>query len=249
MAFSHAYPWQILTKVSNIRLTHRIDFPVDSQQLVRELQAVLAEFTPKRQSGLYHDGGWKAIGLVAFNGDSDEDRKLPGRYLKTPVLKSAPYMEALIDSFPCEKVRVRLLQLRPGSRIYWHYDKEETFDQGNVRLHIPIITNPNVEFQVSHEDCRWLPGELWYGDFSFPHRLQNLGDAARVHMVLDMKVNEYVKGLLPAEFHNREARRVIAQQACQLIYQFYNLPTRGKRLMSSLRTKLKGGPMLSGRKI
>jgi len=178
--FWHLYPWQVVSRSTGINLSCRLrsgDW-IDADLLAAETKKVVTQFELVER-GRYSDGGWSAIGLISHEGDPHELRWLPGKYVKTPVLTLAPYLESIIDSFQCEKQRVRLMALQPGKNIYWHYDPTESIDADvNARLHIPIITNPNVQFQICHEDQIWRPGELWYGDFSFPHRLRNGGRGA-----------------------------------------------------------------------
>jgi hypothetical protein len=188
---------------------------IDADRIVAETKKVVAQFGLVRH-GMYHDGGWSAIGLISHEGNPHELLWVPGKYVKTPVLSQAPYLESIIDSFQCEKQRVRLMALQPGKNIYWHYDRSESIDTDVIaRFHIPIITNPGVQFQICHEDQIWRAGELWYGDFSFPHRLRNGGPAERIHLVLDLKVSDYVTSLFPPSFLEQKERRRRARRWCQ----------------------------------
>jgi len=83
---------------------------------------------------------------------------------------------------------VRFLTLEPGGYIKEHVD---TFLSGRVvRLHIPVITNDQVEFYLGGERCHWQEGEFWFGDFTVPHWVSNKSDVTRVHLVLDVAVDE-----------------------------------------------------------
>jgi quercetin dioxygenase-like cupin family protein len=120
-------------------------------------------------------------------------------YEKTPILAACPYLEEIVDEFECPKERVRLLRLEPGKNINTHTDLGDGWAMGKVRLHIPIITNPEVYFYVDDERVIMNPGELWYCDFTHPHRVHNRGDQARVHLVLDLRVNDWLRDFFPAE--------------------------------------------------
>ena len=215
--FRHLYPWQVVSRSMGINLGCRLracDW-IDADLIVAETKKVVTQFGLVGH-GRYHDGGWSAIGLISHEGNPHELKWAPGKYVKTPVLTLAPYLESIIDSFQCDKQRVRLMALQPGKNIYWHYDASESIDTNvNARLHIPIITNPGVQFQICHEDQIWRPGELWYGDFSFPHRLRNGGRAERIHLVLDLKVSDYVTSLFPPSFLEQKERRRRARRWCQ----------------------------------
>jgi Aspartyl/Asparaginyl beta-hydroxylase len=211
------YPWQVVSRFMGVNLSSRLKGSdwIDTDLIAAETKKIIAEFNLVAH-GRYHDGGWSAIGLISHEGNPDQLKSLPGNYVKTPVLAPAPYLESVIDSFQCEKQRVRLMALQPGKNIYWHYDFHESIDtEFNARLHIPIITNPGVQVQICHEDQVWRPGELWYADFSFPHRLCNRGQAERIHLVLDLKVNDYVTSLFPTSFLKQKDRRLRARRWCQ----------------------------------
>jgi hypothetical protein len=178
LTYGHLFPWQILTRSVGLAMSHRFDRQYDAEKLRVECQAILEQFHPNNQHGKDHDGGWKAVSLVAPGGDAFEDRIHGNVFAKTPALELAPYMEEIIDSFPSKPRRVRLMQLLPGENIYWHYDPDESVDRKHIRLHVPVFTHDKIRFQIGHEDCRWQAGDLWYGDFTFPHRLFNAGEPA-----------------------------------------------------------------------
>jgi len=52
-------------------------------------------------------------------------------------------------------------------------------------VHIPIITNPDVEFRVGGETAFMAPGECWVIDTFQSHEVHNRGNNQRVHLVLD----------------------------------------------------------------
>ena len=61
----------------------------------------------------------------------------------------------------------------------------------------------------------WNEGELWYGDFSFPHRLFNGGEHSRIHLVIDLKPNDFVRNIFPHAFLAAAANRMRVKPACQ----------------------------------
>jgi hypothetical protein len=233
--FAHLYPWQILSRMAGLRLTCRLmpDRVLDMDRLRSEVLRIVSEYGPVGHfRSDHHDGGWKAIGLVAHEGNPFEDRKkLP--YAKTPALQLAPYIESILEDFGTGLGRVRLMELQPGKSIYWHYDRHQTIDgEESVRLHIPVFTNEKVRVQLSHEDVAWKAGEIWYGDFSFPHRLHNAGGENRIHLVMDLDLNDGIRALFPQSFLDQSHRRLQVKPAIQHMVDLYavgRLP-RGQRL-------------------
>ena len=64
-----------------------------------------------------------------------------------------------------------------------------------MRLHIPVITNPDVEFLLNGTSVVMNEGECWYLRLSDPHSVANRGRTARVHLVIDATVNPWLKDI------------------------------------------------------
>jgi hypothetical protein len=88
------------------------------------------------------------------------------------------------------------MRLTPGSVIKEHNDNDLDVEHGVVRIHIPIITNPGVEFELNRSRIVMQPGSAWYLRLSDPHRVANRGASDRVHMVVDALANDWMLTLL-----------------------------------------------------
>lgn len=175
----------------------------DVDRMRRDMEVALGWGVEHMNRGDYHDGGWRAVPLHSVAGRTDAQALRwagwDAQYEKTPILKACPYLEEIVDGFDCPKERVRLLRLEPGKNINTHTDLGDGWAMGKVRLHIPIITHDEVYFYVDDERVIMRPGELWYCDFTHPHRVHNKSSIGRVHMVLDLKVNDWLRGFFPPE--------------------------------------------------
>ncbi len=182
-----------------LRLDRRYDTAMLLQDLERATRA--GEYVLNRPT--YHDGGWRALALVAVDGGTDAKAlRWAGEganYRKTPILEACPYFASIVDGFRCPVQRVRLLRLEPGAKIHEHVDLGDGWAMRRVRLHIPIVTSDAVEFYADGQRVRMKPGELWYCDFTRPHRVHNASDVGRVHMVLDMTVDRWLREFFPPE--------------------------------------------------
>jgi hypothetical protein len=181
----------------------RFEKTYDVEAMKRDLEVALGWGVAHMNRGDYHDGGWRAVPLHAVEGRTDADAlRWAGwhaRYARTPILAQCPTFEQIVDEFQCPKERVRLLRLEPGKNINTHSDLGDGWGMGKVRLHIPIITHPEVYFFVDDQRVIMNPGELWYCDFTHPHRVHNRSDIARVHLVLDLRVNDWLREFFPPE--------------------------------------------------
>jgi aspartyl/asparaginyl beta-hydroxylase (cupin superfamily) len=116
----------------------------------------------------------------------------------TAMLGACPYFREVLDAFACEVFSVRLMRLTPGSVIKEHSDGLLAAEEERARLHIPVLTNRDAIFEVNQRAVEMTAGSLWYLRLSDPHRAVNRGDTDRVHMVVDVGVNDWLRGLLAA---------------------------------------------------
>jgi quercetin dioxygenase-like cupin family protein len=171
------------------------------ERLKQDLALARADFAQAPQVGKYHDGSWTGIGLRNFSGDHGNTLAAhTGHSKDTAVLKKCSYFKEILDNIGCPVYVARLLFLPPGKVIGEHTDSGFGWNFGMVRLHIPIVTDPKVEFSIGDENVYWKPGEFWFGDFSKPHSLRNKSDITRVHLVLDCPITAQTLALFPENF-------------------------------------------------
>lgn len=184
-----------------------------------------------------HGGLWTGLSLRSQGGRWDSTH--PGGpgllpWVDTELLEKTPYFREVLSSLECEVRSVRLSALQPGGKIAEHSDLVLSIEHGAVRLHIPIVTSPDIVFTINGQRIHWDEGEFWYGDFVHNHWVENPTGSRRVHIVLDAIVNDWLLGLFPPEFI--EARRAdipmppaptqvdrLERFACRFIGQFGNL--------------------------
>lgn len=154
------------------------------------------------------DRGWRAALLVSKHGKMDgRESQRPSwdftEFRRTTLAEQLPYFRTILDHLDQHGVqqgRVRILRLAPGAGINLHRDVGAevgclAFKQ--VRLHVPIITNPKVTFFVGGEKIKMEPGRFYYVNFSKKHYVRNDGDTSRFHLVLDLKVNPWLRQSFP----------------------------------------------------
>jgi hypothetical protein len=173
----------------------------DVERLVSDLQ-ILRDVKSAPQPGPYHAGEWTGIALHSMGGKDSVFPSAAGmdRYQPTDNLLRTPYFKQILDELDCPKEVVRILFLPPGGYIKDHFDFHTSFQFGLLRLHIPIITDPGVAFIIDGERMDWKAGELWYGDFSKVHSVKNDSQIVRVHIVIDVQINDFLLSLFPPDF-------------------------------------------------
>jgi aspartyl/asparaginyl beta-hydroxylase (cupin superfamily) len=93
------------------------------------------------------------------------------------------------------------MKLKAGGHVGAHRDVKlevANFAFGQVRLHIPISTNDQVFFHIGKEKIHMKAGRLYYANFSKLHSVVNGGATTRIHLMLDLLVNDWLAQFFPA---------------------------------------------------
>lgn len=169
----------------------------DAAQMQEEAAALAEEYWKLHYNTMNYSGGWSALPLYAMNGSIEAIHAIHNsnhvEYLPTPLLQRCPYTASVLEQLQFPKQAVRLMRLEAGAIIKEHSDHQLAFEEGEVRLHIPVQTNEFVEFYVQNERIIMGEGELWYLNLSLPHRVSNLGQQDRIHLVIDGVVNDWLR--------------------------------------------------------
>jgi Aspartyl/Asparaginyl beta-hydroxylase len=158
------------------------------------------EWVPHYNTALY-EGEWSGIGLRSVGGKPQQlypDPAAEGGFEDTEALARCPALAEIVAAFRCPLQAVRLLRLGPGASVGEHRDYRLGFEDGELRVHVPITTGPGVEFELDSRPVPMQPGEAWYVDVNRPHRVANRGDEPRVNLVLDCDVDDWLTALLEA---------------------------------------------------
>lgn len=178
----------------------RLPLLFDPSKLRRDLDAITGgQWTAHFNKDLY-SGDWSGI---ALRKPADATHPIQALYpsptatewVNAELLERCPYFAEVFAQFQCPVQSARLLKLGAGSIIEEHTDYELSFEDGEVRIHIPVLTSPNVEFYVRGNRILMEEGETWYLNASVPHRVSNAGPTDRVHLVLDCLVNQWVESM------------------------------------------------------
>ena len=184
------------------RFPDRLRLPLDFEP--DKLAADMANFSSAQWIAHFvkqnYDGDWSVIALRGPAGARHPVQTIysdPGRsdFEDTAMLAGSPYFRQVLTSFACPLHAVRLMRLTPGSLIKEHRDHDLAFEQGMVRIHIPVVTNDGVDFRLNGTRVAMPAGSSWYLRLSDPHSVANRGSSDRVHLVIDAVVNDWVAAL------------------------------------------------------
>jgi hypothetical protein len=183
------------------RVAVRLPLTFDAARLAADL-AIARSVTPWEThfNPQYHDGGWSGIALRTNSTHILQlyiDPSRLDRFVDTPALGACSYFASVLAAFPTQVRAARLMRLEAGAVIREHRDADVDLERGEeVRVHVPVVTNSDVEFLVNGERVTLLPGECWILNLGLPHSVANRGATDRVHLVIDMVANEWVRAAL-----------------------------------------------------
>ncbi len=145
-----------------------------------------------------YSGDWSGAALRSAGGAARQIFSSPSctDFRDTELMERCSSFREVVEAFKCPVKAVRLLRLRAGSCILEHTDADLRFEDGELRIHVPVQTNPEVEFVVNGTRLVLGEGDCWYIDFSLPHRIHNRGLTDRIHLVIDARVNPWARSLI-----------------------------------------------------
>jgi hypothetical protein len=177
----------------------KLPLQFDATLLQADLNQILAtEYVPHFNTR-YYEGDWSVVPFRSIGGRANHiypDPTGKNAFADTPLLARCSHVQGVLAALPCPQQSVRFLRLKAGSAIKEHRDYKLSYEDGEVRLHIPVVTNPDVEFVLNTVRVQMKEGECWYHNFNLPHSIANRGTHDRVHLVIDCVVNEWLREVL-----------------------------------------------------
>ena len=189
--------------------SHRLPLTFDPAPLAAEAALITdVEWRPHFNPQTY-SGEWRVAALRSKGGVLERVEAHPSssdEFADTPILARSPELQRVVRGFRCPTTAVRLLSLSPGAVVREHRDHGLRLEDGEARLHIPVLSNPEVEFVLDGEPLPMASGECWYINADLPQSVVNGGTTARVHLVVDCKVDDWLLGLFPEGVLSRADR-------------------------------------------
>jgi Aspartyl/Asparaginyl beta-hydroxylase len=164
----------------------------DADALAADVRALPASAWVPHPTGFV---GNEAIRLVTPGGRPSDELK--GEMGPTEQLLACPYIMQTMGEIGSVWGRSRLMGLGAGADVPEHIDIHYYW-RTHWRIHIPVITNPNVTFTCGDETVHMAAGECWVFDSFRTHKVHNGGAEQRVHLVLDTVGGGRLRDLIEA---------------------------------------------------
>lgn len=98
-----------------------------------------------------------------------------------------PVMEEATRSFGYERSdypRIMLAKMDPGGIIHPHVDASNSAGFPH-KIHVPLITNPNVVFYVEPNYYHFEAGHVYEVNNRVMHAVKNEGNTPRIHLIFE----------------------------------------------------------------
>lgn len=194
------FEWRLApAATSKLPSSVRLPLVFDASRLQADLDRILSEEFIPHFNQRYYEGDWSAVPLRSIGGRTDQiypDPTATRDFADTPLLERCAYVREVLASLQVELQAVRFLRLKAGSVVKEHRDHNLSLEDGEVRLHIPVRTNPELEFVLGGKRVVMNPGEVWYHNFNLPHSVNNKGATDRIHVVIDCFVSDWLRQLI-----------------------------------------------------
>lgn len=193
-------------------------FKTVAKSMAQKLTKLNIEFST-HPSGSNKNNTWSAVSLRGYSKNIlniHDPESAPADWLSdgmldklvdTSLMKKFPEVFYILTFLHIKKTeRIRFMRLAPGGGELTRHtdlisDKFGTHDNGIVRLHVPIVTNPDVKFRMwdyngDAVEFNMDVGDLCYLDARKPHSAVNGGKTDRVHLVIDAYCTPELRKLL-----------------------------------------------------
>ncbi|MCF2829009.1 MULTISPECIES: aspartyl/asparaginyl beta-hydroxylase domain-containing protein [unclassified Pseudoalteromonas] len=174
---------------------------LEHQQVLDELGTLNELAWTDHVNKANYDGGWDVVALRCLSEHLSAHPILQNFAIESgthwqnlPILEEKPLLKSFVDNFPCEVLSVRIMRLKAGAFIKPHRDGGLCIENGEARLHIPLVIDTALEFVVDGMQVPMKEGEVWYINADKIHSVANRGNLDRVNIVIDCKVNDWLLG-------------------------------------------------------
>lgn len=177
----------------------RLPLTFDAAALRADLGGLAADDWVPHFNTFTYEGDWSGVALRSVGGIAKQlypDPTAEAEFADTAYLDRCPAARGALAQFDCPLLSARFLRLAPGATIREHRDLNLGYEDGEIRVHVPVQTNPEVEFLLEGRRLEMREGEAWYLDLNRRHAVANRGQTERTHLVVDCVVNPWVSSLL-----------------------------------------------------
>ncbi len=157
----------------------QLPFTLDTERLKSEVAALPGDAWCPHPTGFK---GNSAVPLISVDGGIND--YFAGPMKETQWLRRMPYVRQVLAKFGVVFGRSRLMALEAGAQVPPHSDVNYHWFT-RARIHVPVVTFPEVEFHCGGRMIHMAEGEAWIFDNWRRHHVLNRSNQRRIHLVAD----------------------------------------------------------------
>jgi len=222
---------------------YRFPFNVDTKKIKKELKKIVT-FSKKSSRGWSAPHKEIATQHHHLTESTHGVGELRGPFISSEGLKNLNYTKKILSHFGSIIGNVGLMRLQPGLEVETHVDIHSYWDH-RVRVHIPIKTNPKVQFACGlHQDRKVVnmpQGSCILFDNHESHWVKNNGQRTRVHLAVDtigtrifwawLQGTPFQEEIKPLLFENWDDSKIEEGNFCENLDIFESIPERIQKLL------------------
>jgi Sulfotransferase family/Aspartyl/Asparaginyl beta-hydroxylase len=158
---------------------YKFPFRFDATRMAQEISAIPDDAWRRHPNDLQ---GNSFLPLTATRGDAFDDFDPPIK--PTPWLDQSLYLRQVLAEFRTLIGRTRLMRLDPGEGVPVHTDNQQYWRR-HTRVHVPVVTHPDVKFYCESSVVHMAAGEAWTFDNRRLHKVVNETPVRRIHLTMD----------------------------------------------------------------
>ncbi|HYF48967.1 MAG TPA: TIGR03032 family protein, partial [Planctomycetota bacterium] len=159
---------------------YKLPLRFDPARLAEEVRQFQGEDWRRHPQG--HAGN-SAVSLISLHGDHTNDQ-VRGPMRPTKHLERCPYLQQVLATFNSPMGRTRLMRIEGDADATAHIDTNYYWHH-HVRIHVPVITYPEVTYMCGGKKVHMAAGECWIFNTWRLHNSINENPEPRVHLVAD----------------------------------------------------------------
>jgi hypothetical protein len=191
-------PMNYMTRASRFPFALRLASLGRQTEVAREALALQPESWVAHFNASVYEGEWQGAPLIGPAGETHPVRQIYSdpsatEFAATEILGRCPATAQVLGWFDCRIRSARFLALAPGALIREHRDHALGWEDGQVRLHIPVQTHADVIFMLAGQRVPLMEGEVWYLNVNQLHSVRNDSPVQRIHLVVDVDTNLWLE--------------------------------------------------------
>lgn len=193
------------------------------RQAISEIER--AELPWVEEYSVYQSGGWFTVSLWNETGNSQHNVIGLCKPIPTELTTRLPAITALVESLRFDIIWARLGCLEPDSFLWEHVDYVEFGRVDALRIHVPLITNPEARLIIGSRAIHMQPGYVWKLDPRERHGAANLGASRRIHVIVDCRRTPALTAAIGGEQLPSTAARTLPNPSDDVVDEALRLAT------------------------